>query len=106
MYTFKESDWRRYRKLLPQWQTRFMAGLCDEYAKLLTTGKDPCDTFWALEARIRKDKKNLGVIVEIRRSTFLFTLLNMLVLRVISEEDLDSFSEELRSELHRRLCDC
>ena len=36
MYSVKESDWKLFRKLLPEWQERFMERLLGEYSTMIT----------------------------------------------------------------------
>ena len=57
MYTITEADWKVLRKYLPQWQERYMERLCREYVALLNSEQAASDRFWALEKRIREDKK-------------------------------------------------
>ena len=35
MYSVKESDWKLFRKLLPEWQERFMGRLLGEYSTMI-----------------------------------------------------------------------
>lgn len=69
-------DWKLFRQRLPGWQETHMNRLNQEYAKILSGDGNPSDKFWALEKRIRQDKRHPGVQLELRRSQ----LLNQLVL--------------------------
>jgi hypothetical protein len=96
-YTLKESDWRKVREKLPGWQENYMDRLCKEYIVLLSQDKSFADRFWALEKRIQKDKRCIGVTCEMRRSVMLQNLLELLDEKVIRIEDLDDFSDELKA---------
>lgn len=102
MNTVNEKDWKLFRSKLPGWQEAYMDKLVKEYIKLLIGDKLPSDKFWALEERIRQDKRNPGVLItEMSRSRMRSNLLHMLVCKVITVEDLDCFSEELRQDLEQ-----
>lgn len=91
-----ESDWKLFRKRLPEWQERHMGKLVREYAGILAGPDLASDKFWTLEKRIRKDKKHVGVVAEMSRSEMFFNLLELLRDGVITLEELDGFSDELR----------
>ena len=95
MYEVKEQDWKRFRRKLPDWQESYMAKLNQEYIRLLSGEGSAADKFWALENRIRQDKKSIGVSAEMRRSQMLFNLTELARNGTITEEDLDGFSDEL-----------
>lgn len=76
-----------------------MDRLNHEYIELLSGEGNPADKFWALEERIRRDKKNSGVQADMRRSNMKFILMNLLDEGAISATDLDGFSEGLRGAL-------
>ncbi len=96
-YEFKESDWKQFRKCLPDWQERYMDKLNREYIRILNGEGNPSDRFWKLEERIHKDVKSPGVIVhEMSRSRMWMNLLGLINNKVISIDDLTGFSEELQ----------
>ena len=97
----KESDWKLFRKRLPGWQEAFMDRLTKEYVAILTGEGLASDRFWALEKRLRADKRKAGVIVtDVRRSVLTSTMAQLLREGAITEDDLDGFSDELRESLH------
>lgn len=57
MLPVNESDWKLFRKRLPEWQERCMEQLAESYAALLAGPGKASDKFWELEKRLRKDKK-------------------------------------------------
>ena len=96
MYSITEADWKVLRKYLPQWQERYMERLCREYVALLSSEQSASDRFWALEKRIRKDKKSSGVIVDMRRSEAVNNILRLYDDGAVTLDELSVFSEELQ----------
>ena len=97
--TCLESDWNLFRKRVPVWQERYMGRLIEEYRSIMESEESSSEKFWALEKRIRQDKKSPGVIVDMRRSTMRLELMQMLFQGVIQPSDLEGFSQELRDGL-------
>ena len=94
---FTESDWKLFRKKVVGWQEIYMAKLCAEYVSLLQSNEDASEKFWALEKRIKRDKKRPGVMLEMSRSQMLDNIVMLLRDGVIEERDLADFSEGLRT---------
>lgn len=93
-----ESDWKLFKKLLPEWQERHMEELIDQYVEILNGIGEASSRFWALEERINRDKLSSGVIAtDIRRSTMHREIANLLIDNVITLDDLDGFTEEIKS---------
>ena len=93
-----ERDWRLFKELLPQWQERYMERLIDQYIEILNGGSEASSRFWALEERINRDKLSSGVIAnDIRRSTMHREIANLLIDSVITLDDLDGFTEDIKS---------
>jgi len=102
MYQSEEKDWKLYREKLPEWQEAYMERLIREYAELLAEDKAASEKFWALDKRIRADKQSLGVRVnEESRSKLKNILTGLIIEHVISLDDLQDFSEELRESTSR-----
>lgn len=99
MYSVKESDWKLFRKLLPEWQERFMERLIGEYAKVIAGKGLASDRFWKLQKRLQKDVRKVGVCAEMRRSIMDMNLRSLLHEGAITKDDLDGFSDELRQSL-------
>ena len=96
--TVNESDWKLFRSRLPEWQETYMEKLLMEYADLVNGNEPASARFWTLEKKIRQDKYHPGVqISEIKRSRLYTNLLRLLENEVISLDDLDGFSDELRA---------
>ena len=96
---FNESDWKLFRKKVPGWQEAFMERLVGEYAALLTGEGKASDKFWALEERIKKDRRLTGVIIEMSRSKMEMNILKLLGEGAITQDDLSEFSEDLRERI-------
>ncbi|MDB7951587.1 multidrug transporter [Faecalitalea cylindroides] len=99
MYEVKESDWKIFRKRVPRWQEDYMKKLNKEYIEILSRDGSAAQNFWDLENRVFKDKRSVGVVIDMRRSKMLINILDLLEDHVINLEDLDEFSEELRKEV-------
>lgn len=99
MYEVKESDWKIFRKRVTQWQEDYMKKLNKEYIEILSRDGSAAQNFWDLENRVFKDKRSVGVVIDMRRSKMLINILDLLEDHVINLEDLDEFSEELRKEV-------
>ncbi len=96
-YGFTEADWKLFRKRLPEWQERYMEKLVEEYLDLLSTDEPASTRFWNLEERIKKDKKDTGVLAEdISRSNMRFLMMDLINEGAITESDLHGFSDEYK----------
>ena len=58
MNRFSEKDWKLFRSKISDWQEAYMEKLNQEYIELLSGDGYASDKFWALEKRIREDKKD------------------------------------------------
>ena len=90
------SDWKLYRVRIAEWQEAYMERLVKEYVDLLEGSENASDKFWKLERQIRKDKKNPGVLIELRKSSMIFDIVYLINSGVITTADLEGFSDELR----------
>ena len=89
-------DWNLFKAKLPIWQEAYMARLNEEYIQILKREGSPSDNFWELNKRIQKDKKNPGVIVELNRKLAVKTIVDLLNDKIITYDDLEEFSSELK----------
>ena len=102
MYQLEEKDWKVFREKLPEWQKAYMERLIKEYAELLNSDKAASEKFWALDKRIRADRQSFGVRVNEESGSKLKNILTGLIIEhVISVDDLQDFSEELRESTHQ-----
>ena len=77
-----------------------MGRLCGEYIELLSGDGDPSEKFWQLEKRIRSDKRNPGVQIEMTQTNFIYNIISLINNDVISIEDLEDFSDELKETVN------
>lgn len=97
---FTESDWKLFRQKIIGWQEAYIAKLNREYIEILNSDKLASEKFWEMEKRIRNDKKDAGVMIEMRRSEFISNILELLREKVIMLSDLDEFSNELKQTVN------
>lgn len=96
MIQITERDWKIFRKKIPDWQETYIERLVTEYITLLQSDKKASGKFWELEKRIKEDKKSPGVIIDIRRSTAINNIVNLVLDDAISMDDLEEFSVDLQ----------
>ena len=93
---FTKRDWTLFRSKIGSWQEAYMGRLCDEYIKLLNGDGDPSEKFWQLDKRLRSDKRNPGVQLQMTRTNFIYNIIALINNDVIGIEDLEDFSDELK----------
>ncbi len=96
---YTEKDWRLFSSKIADWQENYMEKLNSDYVALLTGEGLASEKFWQLEKRIKEDKKNTGVVVDMRRSMLLLDILSLLSEGAITLHDLDDFSAELQGRM-------
>lgn len=94
-----ESDWKLFRKRLPEWQERHMQSLLDEYAAIIAGDGDAAAKFWELEKRLKMDVRHVGVHAEMSRSRMVLNLMCLLHEKAIKMSDLDGFSDEVKAAM-------
>lgn len=99
MYDVKEKNWKILRKKIIVWQENYMKKLNNEYIKLLQRDNAASRNFWDLEKRIFEDKRSIGVVIDMRKSMMIQNILALLSENVITLNDLDEFSDELKNEI-------
>jgi hypothetical protein len=95
MVEISKSDWKLFRERLPKWQEHYMERLTKEYIALLSSPGNASDHFWKLEKRIKKDKKNPGVLLEVRKSEALWDIAAFVGRGIITMDELEGFSDDL-----------
>ena len=91
-----KQDWKLFREKISAWQESYIEKLNHEYVKLLEGDGAPSEKFWALERRIKIDKKHKGVLIEMRKQNMPFDLVDLIRDGVIDCKDLEDFSSELQ----------
>lgn len=99
MNRFSEKDWKLFRSKISAWQEAYMEKLNEEYIELLRGKGNASDKFWALEKRIREDKKDCGVQCKMSRSNQFYIMLSLLNEGAITMDDLEGFSDDLKDTL-------
>ena len=94
-----ESDWKLFRNRLPDWQEAYMERLNNEYIALLSAPGPASEKFWRLEKRLREDESGVGVVAQMSRSYMERNIMNLLSDGVITLDDLNGFSEDLREKM-------
>lgn len=98
-YGFTKRDWALFREKIAGWQEAYMDKLNKEYIELLSGKGRPSEKFWALEERIRNDKKDTGVQLRMSRSNCISNIISLLNEGAITMADLDEFSDELKETI-------
>ena len=98
-YRFTKRDWALFREKIAGWQEAYMDKLNKEYIELLSGKGSPSEKFWALEERIRNDKKDTGVQLRMSRSNCISNIISLLNEGTITMADLDEFSDELKETI-------
>ena len=97
----KESDWRRFSKLVPSWRERYLEKKNKEILLILIDENNtPTERFWNAERRMAKEAKILRDCLDghSRSSMFRYLIL-MYGYKLIEEPDLSEFSDELRTRV-------
>lgn len=97
---YTESDWKLFRKKIARWQEDYMDKLNKEYIAILSEDKKPSDKFWHLDKRIKRDKRRTGVVVDLRRSNMILSIIELLNDGAIELKDLEEFSDTLKEAIH------
>lgn len=95
MYEISKFDWKLFRERVPEWQERYMEHLAKQYIELLSSPGLASEHFWELEKRIKEDKKNPGVQLEIRKSEVIWDIAMFVRYNIIQLNDLEGFSDDL-----------
>lgn len=96
---FTKKDWALFKEKIADWQEAYMDKLNKEYIELLSGEGRPSEKFWALEERIRNDKKDTGVQLRMSRSNCISNIVSLLREGAITMADLEEFSGELKENI-------
>ncbi len=89
-------DWKLYREKIGEWQEHYMEKLVKEYADYLCSDLPASTKFWEIEKRIKRDRKTPGVCIELRKSDMFWDIAGLINDKVISMDDLEEFSNDLK----------
>jgi len=93
---FTKRDWTLFKNKIADWQESYMDRLNKEYIDLLSEDTNPSEKFWRLDQRIKEDRKKTGVQLEMSRSNLINNIISLISDGVISFENLEEFSDELK----------
>jgi len=94
-----KQDWKLFREKIPAWQESYMEKLNNEYIALLQGDGSPSKKFWALEKRIKNDKRHKGVLIEMRKQNMPFDLVELIRAGAITLKDIEIFSSDLQETI-------
>ena len=94
-----KQDWILFRERIPRWQESYTEKLNNEYIDLLQGDGAPSEKFWALEKRIKSDKRHKGVLIEMRKQNMPFDLVELIRAGAIELKDIEDFSSNLQETI-------
>jgi hypothetical protein len=96
-----ESDWKKFRAMLPVWRERYLAQKNLRISAVLADAvKTETERFWDVEKLIGKEARTLQrCFDDIRRSRMWERLAEMRGAGVIRREDLTEFSQKLQDQV-------
>lgn len=95
-----KKDWKLFREKIKSWQASYMATLVQEYTELLRGDAPASSKFWALEERIKKDKKKPGVLLRLDKKEMVFAIIRLIDDGAITMDDLEDFSDALKDRIN------
>ena len=97
----KESDWKTFRRRVPEWRERYLTTKNKEIIGILTDEhKTPTEQFWDAKERMKEEARILVDCLDGHsRSKMHWYLFLMHRHGLIAEADLEEFSEELRDRI-------
>jgi hypothetical protein len=98
-----ETDWKKFRMIVPELRERYLRQRNSELSAILRDeSSSPTNQFWTASGRIEEIGKILRSCLDGHsRSTMMNFLMIMYRHQMLTEEDLDGFSEEFRRRLGR-----
>jgi hypothetical protein len=98
-----ESDWKKFRTIVPELRERYLRERNSELGAILRDeSSTPTNQFWAASERIEEIGKILRMCLDGHsRSKMVYYLMAMYRHQMLTEEDLDGFSEEVLERLGR-----
>jgi hypothetical protein len=95
-YEYTEKDWKLFRSKIVKWQEDYIDSLNKAYIKLLNENLEPSEKFWKLSERMKSDKKQVGVMVDMRRSKLIENISSLINSGAIRFSDIQEFSDDLK----------
>ena len=72
MNSITKADWKLFMEKVPEWQEAYMERLLKKYVKMLQSKKPASTKFWDLDKRIKTDKKNPGVQMQLDKGEAIY----------------------------------
>lgn len=96
-----ESDWKIFRKSVPEWRERYLAKKNQEIVGILTAeNATATELFWKTKERINKESEILVTCLDGHsRSKMTWHLFLMYGHGLVQDADLEAFSEDLREHI-------
>jgi len=101
----KESDWKTFRKVVPELRERYLAEKNKEIVSIFTDeGRTPTQQFWDARERIEKERKILESCLDGHsRSRMIGYMYLMYRHGLLIDSDLENYSEDLRNDINSLL---
>lgn len=96
-----ESDWKIFRKRVPEWRERYLATKNQEIIRILTAEiTTATEQFWNAKHRMEEEAQTLVNCLDGHsRSKMQWYLFMMYQYELIRDADLEEFSENLRKQV-------
>ena len=98
-YSVSKPDWKLFQERISGWQEAYMEKLCGEYIALLSRDSNASERFWALDERIKNDKRNKGVRIRLEKQNVPYDIVFLIYEGAITQDDIADFSDELRERV-------
>lgn len=97
----KESDWKRFRSMLENLRETYLEKKNKEImAKLTDSNQSPTEQFWAAHELINDEADTLRRLLDGNKRSNMFPhMLGMYHCGMITDEDLNGFSDELQQRI-------
>ena len=97
----KESDWKKFRNSLAKWRERYVKWKNDEIRLILEdTKRTETDKFWDIVKFQKNEAMRLRECMDnYSRSNMILHMVQMKKYKMINEDDIVEFSEELQEKL-------
>ena len=101
----KESDWKTFRSMVPELRERYLTEKNNEIVAIfMDEGRTPTERFWDARKRIEKERKILkNCLHGHSRSGMKEYLYLMYRHGMLSDLDLENFTEDLRNNIKQAL---
>lgn len=106
---FLESDWKTFRRRVPEWRERYLSGKNKEIMAVLTDeNRTPTERFWEAKEKMKKIARILVDCLDGHSKSEMPEYLNLMYGHgLIGDADLEEFSEPLRERILKwiEICD-